>query len=34
MLKGLKLFEILVIVFILVVFVVIYNLWWFVYNGV
>lgn len=32
MLKGLKLFEIFVIVLILVVFVIIYNLWWFVYN--
>ncbi|HHW9587974.1 TPA: ECF transporter S component [Staphylococcus aureus] len=32
--KGLKLSEILVTVLISVVFAVIYNLWWFVYNGV
>ncbi|MGT2397683.1 ECF transporter S component [Staphylococcus aureus] len=32
--KGLKLSEILVTVIVSVVFAVIYNLWWFVYNGV
>ena len=32
--KSLKLSEILVTVLISVVFAVIYNLWWFVYNGV
>ena len=32
--KGLKLSEILVTVMISVVFAIIYNLWWFVYNGI